>query len=114
MPYVIESDQCSVLVKDDELWIQTLFPDALCISAKTGLGLELLSTAVSAKCKGPEVLLRISSSPSNGKVQGFLRRYGTIINEQYSNGRVLIDARLAQNRLAGLKRSGPESIEIID
>ncbi|RKY23849.1 MAG: GTPase HflX [Planctomycetota bacterium] len=92
--------------------LQTLFPDAVCISAKTGLGLELLNKAVLARYKGSELLLHLSSSQSNSKVQSFLRAYGTIIKETYHDGFVVIDARLGQNQLAGLKRLGPESIEI--
>jgi GTP-binding protein HflX len=93
--------------------LQTLFPDAVCISAKTGFSLEHLSEAVSAKYRGGEILLRVCSSQSNGKVQSFLRAYGTIIKEQYCDGSVLIDARLGQNQLAGLQRLHPETIEIV-
>jgi GTP-binding protein HflX len=93
--------------------LQTLFPDAVCISAKTGFGLEELSAAVSAKYRGDELLLRVCSSQSNGKVQSFLRAYGTIIKEQYCDGSVLIDARLGQNQLVGLQRLHPETIEIV-
>jgi len=93
--------------------LQTLFPDAVCISAKTGFGLEHLSEAVSAKYRGGEILLRVCSSQSNGKVQSFLRAYGTIIKEQYCDGSVLIDARLGQNQLAGLQRLHPDNLEIL-
>ena len=93
--------------------LQTLFPDALFISAKTGLALELLSAAVAARYKGTEFLLRVSSSQSNGKVQSFLRAHGTIIKEQYFDGLVMIDARLGQNQVAGLKRLHPDYLEIL-
>ncbi len=94
--------------------LQTLFPDAVSISAKTGLGLEQLSTAVLTKYKGSVLLLRVSSSQSNGKLQSFLRAYGTIIKEQYRDGSVLIDAQLGRNQLAGLKQLHPENIEIVE
>jgi GTP-binding protein HflX len=93
--------------------LQTLFPDAVCISAKTGLGLGELCAAVSAKYRGGEVLLRVCSSQSNGKVQSFLRAHGTIVIERYLDSSVLIDARLGQNQLAGLQRLHPEIIEIL-
>ena len=92
--------------------LQTLFPDAVCISAKTGFGLEQLNEAVLAKYKGAELLLRVASSQSNGRVQSFLRAYGQIIKEQYSDSSVLIDARLGRNQLPGLKRLGAE-VEIL-
>ena len=94
--------------------LQTLFPDAVCISAKTGYGLEELNEAVAARYKGTELLLRVASSQSNGKVQSFLRAHGQILNEQYQDSSVLIDARLGRNQLPDLKRLHPENIVIID
>jgi len=94
--------------------LQTLFPDAVTISAKTGFGLQRLSEAVAAKYKGAGLLLRVSSSQSNGKVQSFLRAHGQILNEQYLDSSVLIDAKLGRNQLPNLKRLHPESIEIVD
>ena len=93
--------------------LQTLFPAAVCISAKTGFGLEQLSEAVSVKYKGDELLLQVSSSQSNGKVQSFLRAYGRVLKEQYCDGSVLIDAKLGRNQLAGLKRLRPDQLEIL-
>ncbi len=93
--------------------LQTLFPDAVCISAKTGFGLEQLNEAVSVKYKGDELLLQVSSSQSNGKVQSFLRAYGRVLKEQYCDGSVLIDAKLGRNQLAGLKRLRPNKLEIV-
>jgi GTP-binding protein HflX len=94
--------------------LETLFPDAVCISAKTGFGLQHLAEAVCAKYRGGEVLLRVTSSQSNGKVQSFLRAHGTIVSEQYLDSFVLIDARLGRNQLPNLHHLHPESIEIID
>jgi GTP-binding protein HflX len=92
--------------------MQMMFPEALCISARTGLGLEQLKEVVLARYKGAEVVLRVCSSQSNGRVQSFLRAYATIIEERYGDGLVLIDARLGRNQLPALKRLRPESVEI--
>jgi len=93
--------------------LQTLFPEAVCISAKTGFGLGKLAEAVLTKYRGGEVLLRVTISQSNGKIQSFLRAYGQILKEQYSDGLVLIDAKLGRNQLADLNRLGAEAIEIL-
>jgi len=114
-PILVVLNKVDIVKKISELEIlQTLFRDAVCISAKTGLGLEQLSEAVLAKYKGAIVLLRVSSSQSNGKVQSFLRAYGTIVNEHYLDGSVLIDARLGRNQLPGLKRLQPDKLEIVE
>ncbi len=94
--------------------LQTLFPDAVCISAKTGYGLEKLNETVAARYKGTELLLRVASSQSNGKVQSFLRAHGQILNEQYQDSSVLIDAKLGRNQLPDLKRLHPEAIDIME
>ncbi len=99
-------------IGDFEL-LQTLFPEAVCISAKTGFGLEKVAEAVLTKYRGGEVLLRVTVSQSNGKIQSFLRAYGQIVKEQYSDGLVLIDARLGRNQMPDLNRLGAEAIEIL-
>ena len=107
-------NKIDILRKTGELaMLQTLYPDAVCISAKAGMGLEKLSEAVLAKYKGDELLLRVTNRQSNGKVQSFLRAYGTIVRESYIDGCVIIDANLGQNQLAALKKLHPERIETL-
>ncbi|MFA5239164.1 MAG: GTPase HflX [Phycisphaerae bacterium] len=93
--------------------LQTLLPNAICVSAKTAFGLEQLSQAVLEKCQGGEVLLRVCCSQSNGKVQSFLRAHGNILKEQYSDGSVLIDVKLGKNQLANLQRLRPDTLEVV-
>jgi GTP-binding protein HflX len=94
--------------------LQTLHPDAVSISAKSGFGLDELCKAITAKYKGGEVLLRVMSSQSDGKVYNFLRAHGRIISEQFLDSSILIDAKLGRNQLTDLKKLHPEAIEIID
>jgi len=94
--------------------LQTLYRDAVSISAKTRFGLDSLCEAVTARYKGTELLLRVTSSHSNGKVQSFLRARGRIIKEQYTDSSVLIEAQLGRNQLPGLKRLRPDMIEIVE
>ncbi|UCC98641.1 MAG: GTPase HflX [Phycisphaerales bacterium] len=94
--------------------IETLYPGSVSISAKTGFGLDKLAEAVTSRYKGDELLLRVVSSQSNGKVQSFLRAHGRVVNEQYADNSILIDARLGRNQLGDLKRLHPQIIEIVD
>ncbi len=94
--------------------LQTAFPEAISISAKSGMGLEELSSAVLRKYKGGELLLRVTSCQSNGKVPSFLRAHGRIVQDNYIDGFVLIDAWLGQKQLFNLERLRPERIEIIE
>ncbi len=94
--------------------LQTLFTDAVALSAKMGLGLDQLAEKVTEKYKGGELVVRVSSSQSNGKVQSFLRAHARILSEQYLDGFVLIDAQLGQNQLPDLKRLHPDQLDIIE
>lgn len=113
-PILVVFNKVDIVKRIGELeMLQTLFPDAVCISAKTGLGLEELTEVVLEKYRGDELLLRVCSSQSNGKVQSFLRANGQIMKEQYHDGTVLIDTRLGRNQLPSLKRLQPKNIEIL-
>lgn len=95
-------------------FLQTLHRDAISISAKTGYGLDRLHGAVVQKYKGSVLHVKLVISPANGKIQSFLRAYGMVIDEQYTNGKVLIEAHLGQNQLVDLKRMRPLSLEILN
>jgi GTP-binding protein HflX len=94
--------------------LQTIHHDAICISAKTGYGLNLLHDAVVKKYKGSVLHIKLEISPANGKIQSFLRAYGMVIDEQYPEGKVVIEAYLGQNQLVDLKRLKPLSLEILN
>ena len=114
-PMLLALNKVDIVEKISDLeMLQTVFADAVCISAKTGCGLEQLTEAVLARYKGSVLLLRVSSSQSDGRVQSFLRAYGRIVEEQYRDGSVQIDATLGRNQLPGLKRLHPENIEIVE
>ena len=94
--------------------VETLFPDSVSISAKTGFGLDDLAKAVTTRHRGNELVLRVVSSQSNGKVQSFLRAHGHILNERYTDNSIVIDARLGRNQLPDLQRLRPDAIDIMD
>jgi GTP-binding protein HflX len=93
--------------------LQTLHPEAVTISAKTGLGLDELRRKVIEQYKGREIVVRVSSAFSNGKVQSFLRAHGEILNEQYTDNIVILDVRMGQKQLPDLERLHPEKLEIV-
>jgi len=94
--------------------VEILFPDAVSISARTGFGIENLANAVTTRYRGNDLLLRVVSSQSNGKVQSFLRAHGQILNERYADNSIVIDARLGRNQLLDLQRLHPDTIDILD
>ena len=93
--------------------LQTLHPEAVAVSARSGLGLDELSEKVTEQYRGREVVLRVCSRQSNGKVQSYLRAHGRILNEQYADSSVVIDVRMGQKQLPELERLRPDKLEIV-
>ncbi len=92
--------------------LQTLYPDAVTVSARTGIGLEQLTDIVLEKFTGRQILIQVKSSTADGKIHSFLRANAVILEQQYYDGYVLIDAKLGQNQLTALKRLQPVQLTI--
>jgi GTP-binding protein HflX len=93
--------------------LQTLYPDAIAVSAKTGYGLKNLLEAVIDKYHGGVITVKVTTSQANGKIQSFMHAYTTILDEKYTTNNVIIKAQLGQNQLVNLKRLKPEKLEIL-
>ena len=93
--------------------VQTVFPDALSISAKTGLNLDRLAEAIAEKVRGQHLRVRVTCSQANGKLQSYLRTVGRDLTEEYLDGTVQIETALGKNQLAQLKRLGAQQIEYL-
>jgi len=91
--------------------LQTVYPDAVCISAKSSMGLDKLAETVIAINKGQEILLRVQCEQSDGKTQGFLRASADILDERYVEDKVIIDIRIGEKQFSQLKRLNPLKIE---
>ena len=94
--------------------LQTVYPQAICISAKTGLNLNELAGQVLAKLRGGQVTVRVSCSAGNGKVISFLRANAAILEREYLDSSVTIKARLGKNQLPLLKRLKPKDLEVVE
>lgn len=93
--------------------LKTVHPDAVCLSAKTGLNLEELTRTVLEKFTGSQVQVRIIHRLGDGKMESFLRSNGRIIDEQYTDNQVIFEATMGQNQLTALKRLKPQTLEFI-
>ncbi len=92
--------------------LQTLYPDAVTVSSRTGIGLEQLTDIVLEKFTGRQILIQVKSSTADGKIHSFLRANAVILEQQYYDGYVLIDAKLGQNQLLALKKLQPVQLTI--
>ena len=93
--------------------MMTLFPEAIDISARKDIGIEVLRAAVIKRVSGERLRLRICCSVADGRVHSYLRANGAVLKEDYSDGVVTLEAILGKRQLPGLEKLQPQSCEII-
>jgi GTP-binding protein HflX len=93
--------------------VQTVYPDAISISAKTGLNLERLAEQIAHRVRGGHVRVRVTSSAGEGKLHSFLRTVGRDVNEEYTDSTLTIEATLGKNQLKQLERMSTGKIEFM-
>jgi GTP-binding protein HflX len=93
--------------------LSAVFPKAVSISAKTGMGIGALHDAVIEHYRGGSITVRITNSQARGKVQSFLHANAEILSEQYVDSSVLIEARLGKNQLPLLQSLVPDKLEVL-
>jgi len=91
--------------------LQTIYPDAICVSAKTGLNLDTVADAVFAKYKGGDADITVTCHAGDGKVQSFLRAHSQIESEEYQGSEVIIKTKIGKSQLPALKKICPTGIE---
>jgi GTP-binding protein HflX len=92
---------------------QTVFHEAISISARTGLNLDVLAERIVEKVRGGHVRVRITASAGDGKLQSYLHTVGRELMEEYMDGSVCIEATLGKNQLAHLERLNTCRIEYL-
>jgi GTP-binding protein HflX len=93
--------------------VQTVFPEALSVSAKTGLNLDQLTQQIAEKVCGRNVRVRVTLSHADGRLQSYLRTVGSELTEEYDGNSVQVEVTLGKNQLAQLKRLGAKQIELL-
>lgn len=93
--------------------IKTIYPDAICLSAKNGSGIEELCQTVREKCCGQEIKVHVEAKHANGKVQSYARAKGRIISESYEEGFVSIEVILGKKQINELKKLKPSKLDVL-
>jgi len=92
---------------------QTLFPDALPISAATGQGLDRLVEEVTRLALGEEITVSVRTASANGKLLNLLKAQGNITRRDYSDGLVEVRAELPARLVDTIRRMGA-TVEVIN
>ncbi len=82
--------------------LQARYPDALPISARTGVGLERLRREVDARLRFPPQRVRLSIPVQDGRALSFVERFAEVLERRYENGRALLDVRIDPRSLEHL------------
>ena len=89
---------------------RTLYPDALPISARGGLGMDKLTEAVYHHVRGQQVDVTLEADSTNGRLIAFIESHTRIHDRQFLDGRVQLRAIMGKRTLADLSRN--EQIEV--
>lgn len=95
--------------------LQTIYPDAISISAKTGMNLDILKERVIQYYTGGMLLVRITASSGDGKIQSYLKSNTTVLKQDYTDDNtVVMEVRLGKNQFSEIQRFKPIQIEQLD
>lgn len=83
-----------VINKVDLLADKLMWPGALCISAKTGEGLETLLDEIGQKLKGIQRAVRVTIPYAQGRMLSILHESCRVIREEYTDVGTVVDAMI--------------------
>ena len=93
---------------------RTLHPEAIPVSAKTGVGLDRLTEAVYNYVRGQQVEVTLEADVANGKLLSFVESHSRIQDRQFNDGRVTLRAVMGKQTLADLSRNEQVSIKSVN
>ncbi len=93
--------------------LQTVYPEAVAISARSGLNLDQLGERVQEIVRGKELHIRLKSPISDGRLISFLRAHAIDLREEYDGSQVTMEAWLGKNQTPHLRHLGAEQVEIL-
>jgi GTPase len=91
----------------------TVHPDAIAVSAKTGLNLDKLTAVIADKVRGGNVHFRIQISQADGKLLSFLRGNAQRLDEQYDGDTVNIEVTLGKTQFVQFRKLGARNYDML-
>jgi GTP-binding protein HflX len=85
--------------------LQQRYPNAIAISARTGLGIDRLMQAVSDAMSRNFCDLDVETSVDNGKLLAYLAAHGEILSRRYNEDRVTVHCRIPERHLGRVRES---------
>jgi GTP-binding protein HflX len=82
------------------------YPNAIPLSARTGLGIPRLVTAVSDALSRAFLDVDVEMGVENGRALAYLAAHGEILSKQYHDSKVLVHCRIPQYYYGRMERDG--------
>jgi len=86
--------------------LRAKYPDAVCISARSGEGLDKLAEAVGQSLSHSFLDVDIELPITDGRTMAYLAAHGEVLSKRYEETRVVIHCRIPQRFLAPLEHYG--------
>lgn len=93
--------------------LNTVYPEAICISAKAGHNIEAVAKQISEIIRGNICSVVVTCSLADGKTQGFLKASTEILSEKYTDEEAVFEVKIGANKLNELKSLNPKKIEVM-
>ena len=104
-------DRPGAVAKSQEF--KAIYPDAVSVSSKTGQGISDLMECVLDRVTGKNVRLKITCPYSNGKVVPFVKAYGQVLSEEFTDAGTVIEAYVGDKQMPGLLKLQPFEYELL-
>ncbi len=88
-------------------------PDAISMSAKTGLGLDRLARYVADKLSNGYIDAEIEAGVGNGRLYAYLNAHAEVHDTQYADSRVTYHCRIPRRFYSGIKDDADTRITVV-
>ncbi len=89
-------------------------PEAISVSAKTGLGLDRLAKYVADKLSNGYVEAKVEAGVGNGRIYAYLNTHAEVHDTEYADSRVTYSCRIPRRFYGGLKEDADTRITVVN
>lgn len=102
-PVVLVLNKIDAVTDDADLTLlRHAHPDALAISAKRGIGLDMLRDEVDRRMRGEERRMTLSVPSHDGRALTFIERFAAVLDRRFEDGRTILELDISPRALEHL------------
>ena len=93
--------------------LETIYPDAISVSAKSGYNMQSAIDYISRIVNGTDVRLKVTYSVKKGRIEGFIKKYAQIVSTDFVDMNMVQEIVIGSNAIEKLRSLNPDTIEIL-